>query len=114
MLRALFLLIRFRGVARLLWRLTLDRRVPLPLKMLLPAALAYIILPFDVVPDFLPFGIGRIDDLLVLLLAVVLFIALAPRDVVAEHLSGAGSQQAAPRGNDRPVIDGKYRIVDDD
>ena len=101
-------------MARLLWRLTLDRRVPLPLKMLLPAALAYIILPFDVVPDFLPFGIGRIDDLLVFILAVVLFIALAPRDVVAEHLTGSEPKQANSRSNDRPVIDGKYRIVDDD
>ena len=101
-------------MARLLWRLTLDRRVPFMLKMLLPAALAYIILPFDVVHDFLPFGIGRIDDLLVSILAPVLFIALAPREVVAEHLSGAGSQQANSRSNDRPVIDGKYRIVDDD
>ena len=113
MLRALFLLIRFRGVARLLWRLTLDRRVPLPLKMLLPAALAYIVLPYDVVPDFLPL-LGRIDDLLVLLLAVVLFVALAPREVVAEHLSGSRSQRAAPRRNNGRVIDGKYRIADDD
>ena len=113
MLRALFLLLRFRGVTRLLWRLTRDRRVPLGLKMLLPAALAYIVLPFDVVPDFLPW-IGRIDDLLVLLLAVVLFIALAPREVVAQHLTGSGSQQAPGGRDDRQVIDGKYRIVDDD
>ena len=113
MLRALFLLIRFRSVTRLLWRLTMDRRVPLGLKMLLPAALAYIVLPFDLVPDFLPI-LGRIDDLLALLLAVVLFIALAPREVVAEHLTGSGSQQSGPRPNDRPVIDGKYRISDDD
>ena len=113
MLRALFLLLRFRGVTRLLWRLTRDRRVPLPLKMLLPAALVYIVLPFDLVPDFLPI-LGRIDDLLVLLLAAVMFVALAPREVVAEHLSGSGSKQAAPRRSDRQVIDGKYRIVDDD
>ena len=113
MLRALFLLIRFRGVARLLWRLTFDRRVPWVLKMLLPAALAYIVLPIDIVPDFLPI-LGRIDDLLVLLLAAVLFIALAPREVVAEHMTGSGSQQAAARRDDRQVIDGKYRIVDDD
>lgn len=113
MLRALFLLIRFRGVARLLWRLTLDRRVSLPLKMLLPAALAYIVLPIDLVPDFAPI-VGRIDDLLVLVLAAVLFIALAPRDVVAEHLSGSGPPPGDAQRDDRSVIDGKYRIVDDD
>ena len=90
----------------------MDRRVPLGLKMLLPAALAYIVWPGDF--DFLPWGIGRIDDLLVLILAPVLFIALAPREVVAEHLTGHGSQQSGPRPNDRPVIDGKYRISDDD
>ena len=111
MLRALFLLLRFRGVARLLWRLTLDRRVPLPLKMLLPAALVYFVVPWDF--DFIPI-VGRIDDLLVFILAAVLFMALAPREVVAEHLGGPGPQRAAPRRNDRSVIDGKYRIVDDD
>ena len=114
MLRALFLLFRFRGVTRLLWRLTWDRRVPFPLKVLLPAALVYIVSPIDLVHDFLPFGLGRIDDLLVLILAAVLFIALAPREVVAEHLSGSRSQQSAPGRDDRSVIDGKYRVVDDD
>ncbi len=113
MLRALFLLIRFRSVTRLLWRLTMDRRVPLGLKMLLPAALVYIVLPFDLVPDFIPV-LGWIDDLVVLLVAAGLFMALAPREVVAEHLTGSGSQQSGPRPNDRPVIDGKYRISDDD
>jgi len=114
LLRALFLLIRFKGVARLLWRLTLDRRVALPLKMLLPAAVAYMVLPVDVIPDFLPWGIGRIDDLLVLILAAVTFIALAPREVVAEHLSGSPAPQNAPKRDDRSVIDGKYRVLDDD
>ena len=113
MLRAFFLLIRFRGVVRLLWRLTLDRRVPLAPKMLLPAAMAYIVLPVDIVPDFLPF-LGRIDDLLVLVLAAILFIALAPREIVTEHLSGSGPPQPSGPRQEGPVIDGKYRITDED
>lgn len=113
MLRALFLLLRFWRVARLLWRLTLDRRVPFMPKMLLPAALAYIVLPLDLVPDFIPI-LGRIDDLLVLVLAAVMFLALAPREVVAEYMGGSGPQGTSPGRDDRKVIDGKYRIIDDD
>ena len=114
MVRGLLLLLRFTGAYRLLIRLMLDRRVPLGLKMLLPAAVAYIILPFDLVPDFLPL-LGRIDDLLALLLALVLFVGLAPRDVVTEHLRGGRESKPATSPQDgHKVIDGKYRVVDDD
>ncbi|MCL0029142.1 DUF1232 domain-containing protein [Dehalococcoidia bacterium] len=113
MLRAIFLLIRFRGVVRLLWRLTLDRQVPLAPKMLLPVAIAYIVLPVDIIPDFLPF-LGRIDDLLVLVLGALLFIALAPREIVTQHLHGYEPVRSATRRDEGPVIDGKYRIADED
>ena len=114
MLRALFLLIRFRGVVRLLWRLTMDRRVPLAPKMLLPAAIAYIVSPIDLVPDGFHPLFARMDDLLVLVLAVVLFLALAPREIVTEHLSGSGPPQPSGPRQEGPVIDGKYRISDED
>ena len=44
MLRGLFYLLSMTGIPRLIFRLMLDRRVPLRLKLLLPAAIAYIIL----------------------------------------------------------------------
>ena len=115
MLRGLFALLNMTGVPRLVFRLMLDRRVPLRLKLILPAALVYLALPFDVIPDILP-ALGRIDDLLVIIGALVIFLGLAPREVVAEHArgggQGAGDEHAAKP--DEQVIEGEYRLVDED
>ncbi len=46
-----------------------DPATPLKVKGILVAALAYFILPFDVIPDFL-LGIGFTDDIAVLLAAI--------------------------------------------
>ena len=113
MLRAVFIIVRFWRVIRLAWRLTLDRRVPLIPKMLVPAALAYFLYPTDIVNDFIPF-VGRFDDLLVLSVAVALFLALAPRELVTEHLSGSGPPRPSGPRHEGRVIDGKYRITDED
>lgn len=74
--------------ARLIWGLARDSRTPLHLKLLLGAALAYLVTPIDLIPDALPI-IGQADDLTVLLLVLDLFIANAPDDVRREHLERA-------------------------
>lgn len=70
--------------ARTVWGLVRDPRTPLPLKGLLAAGLAYVIVPIDLIPDAIPI-LGQADDLTVLLLVLDLFIANAPADVRAEH-----------------------------
>ena len=70
--------------ARVIWGLARDRRTPLHLKLLLFAALAYLVTPIDLIPDALPI-IGQADDLTVLLLVLDLFIANAPEEVRREH-----------------------------
>lgn len=70
--------------ARVIWGLARDRRTPLHLKLLLFAALAYLLTPIDLIPDALPI-IGQADDLTVLLLVLDLFIANAPEEVRREH-----------------------------
>lgn len=74
--------------ARLIWGLARDGRTPLHLKLLLGAALAYLVTPIDLIPDALPI-IGQADDLTVLLLVLDLFIANAPEEVRKEHLERA-------------------------
>jgi uncharacterized membrane protein YkvA (DUF1232 family) len=70
---------------RLSWRLITDERVPVTLKVLLPALVAiYVVSPIDLVPDFL-LGLGQLDDIGVVLAALALFVHLAPRQVVDEH-----------------------------
>ena len=108
MLRALLLLANMTGVPRLVFRLMLDPRVPLRLKLVLPAAAVYLISPFG-------HALGRIDDGLVILLSLIIFLLLAPRDVVVEHLRGpgAGQSEGRTRRPDGKVIEGSYRVVDD-
>lgn len=74
--------------ARVIWGLLRDPRTPLPLKGLLAAALAYLVMPFDLIPDAIPI-LGQADDLTVLMLVLDLFIANAPADVRREHAERA-------------------------
>ncbi|MDP6454964.1 MAG: DUF1232 domain-containing protein [SAR202 cluster bacterium] len=113
MLRGLLLLLTRTGAFRLVMKLLLDRRVPLRLKMLFPAAFAYVILPIDLVPDFL-FPLGRFDDLIAVVLALVLFLGMAPRDVVMEHLGRGPAAESDPTPDRGQVIDGEYRVIDDE
>ncbi len=97
---------------KLIWKLTFDRRVNLILRLLIPLALIYVVSPFDLVWDRLPI-IGRIDDLLVFGVAVLLLIKLSPKHVVDEHL---GREPISDRPEDRDpskVVDGSARFVDD-
>ncbi len=115
MLRGLFYLISMTGIPRILFRLMIDSRVPLRLKLLLPAAIAYVILPIDLVPDFIPWGIGRLDDVLVLVLAGLLFMLMSPREVLMEA-SGSPPQDGTKHdpGKGKRVIDGEYRRLDEE
>jgi len=70
---------------RLFSRLAKDSRVALGPKLLLAGIFAYLVLPTDLVPDFL-IGLGQVDDLLVLFLGLKLFLRLCPKAVVQEHV----------------------------
>jgi len=69
----------------LVWRLLKDKRVPLYAKLVLPGLFLYLLIPIDLIPDFIPI-LGYLDDLLVILLGLWLFLRLAPRSVFDEHL----------------------------
>ena len=110
-MQILLSLLSMTGIPRLIMRLMTDSRVPFRLKLLIPAAIVYTIIPLDL--DFLGLW-GRIDDLLVLIISVILFILLAPRDVLMEV---SGRPQDANRSykpkDDTTVIDGEYRKLDE-
>lgn len=71
--------------ARLTFSLMLDRQVPIYLKALPVAAIAYLLMPIDFLPDVIP-GLGQLDDLGVLLLGAKMLIELAPQDIVQRYL----------------------------
>ena len=105
-MRLLLSILQMTGVPRLVFRLMVDRRVPMRLKLILPAALVYLISPFDLLRDMVPV-VGRIDDVLVLVAALALFLGTAPKHLASEHGGGRRS------GEDGKVIDGSYRFIDD-
>lgn len=74
--------------ARVVWGIVRDPRTPLPLKALLGAGLAYVVVPLDLVPDAIPI-LGQADDLTVLLLVLDMFLANAPAEVREEHAARA-------------------------
>ena len=53
----------------------------------------YLLIPFDIVPDFIPV-LGYLDDVAIALLALVLVIKLAPAQVVLEMLQQAQGVEA--------------------
>lgn len=64
------------------WRLVIkDPRTPLPAKFLLALAIGYLLLPFEIIPDFIPV-IGYLDDVLIVGLLLVLALRLIPREIV--------------------------------
>jgi len=77
-------LLHLPSFVRLYWRLFWDTRVSIWPKALLVAALGYVILPFDLIPDVIP-GIGEVDDLVILLVAARWFLQWCPSEVVQEH-----------------------------
>jgi uncharacterized membrane protein YkvA (DUF1232 family) len=71
----------------LLRRLLGDPRVPRRHKALLVALAAYLAMPLDLVPDFVPVA-GQLDDAIVAALALRVVIAGAGVQVVEEHWPG--------------------------
>lgn len=71
---------------RLLLSLAADSRVPPSRKALLALAAAYVISPWDLVPDRLPF-IGGMDDVVVVVLAVDAFLEGMPAGLIDEKLA---------------------------
>lgn len=81
---------------RLLGGLFLDRRVSALDKALVGLALAYIALPTDLIPDFVPF-LGQVDDVYLLVLAVQRLVAHAGPRVVAAHWDGRPGELSPKR-----------------
>jgi uncharacterized membrane protein YkvA (DUF1232 family) len=104
---------RLMNTLRLVWRLLTDTRVPGLTKLIVPAALVYVLFPIDVVPDLI-LGLGQLDDLGILALAMTLFIELCPPAVVEEHRRALAAHASANDAPDENVIDGSFREVRDD
>ena len=79
---------------RLVWGLLQDGRVPASRKALLAGALGYLMLGRDLIPDEIPL-IGGIDDLIVVVVAVEVFLDGVPDLLLAEKLDELGIDRDA-------------------
>ncbi|HEX3327674.1 MAG TPA: YkvA family protein [Actinomycetota bacterium] len=80
----LFLLPR---LAKLIWRLTRDPRVPPRSKAILMVLGAYVVSPVDLIPDFIP-GLGQLDDVVIAAFALDQILNRIPDHIVREHWDG--------------------------
>lgn len=85
---------RIPDYARLVTALVLDDRMPANRKVLLGAAAGYLVIGRDLVPDDVPI-IGGLDDLVVVVLAVDLFLDGVPQDLLEEKLTELDIDRAA-------------------
>ena len=70
---------------RLCWRLWRDPRVSRLAKLIPVAALLYFISPIDVLPDWYIPGVGYLDDVGVMMLALRGLVRFSPRRVLLDH-----------------------------
>src|SRR5215468_1991687 len=70
-------------------KLMVDSRVPRTERALFAAAVIYAIIPFDFIPDMIPF-VGQVDDLFLISLTLLRLIDRTDDSVVREHWRGGG------------------------
>lgn len=79
---------------RLLFGLLRDNRVATIDKVLVGAAIAYILAPVDLIPDWIPF-LGEVDDVFLLVTALQRLISNAGRSVVLQYWLGDPAELAS-------------------
>ena len=64
------------------YRLVLKHpQTPWPAKMCLWLAIGYLLLPFDLIPDFIPV-LGQLDDVVIIPLLVYIALLFTPQDII--------------------------------
>ena len=80
--------------ARLMLSLIVDERTPAARKAFLAGAAGYVLIGRDLIPDEIPL-LGGLDDLVVVVLAVDLFLDGVPAELLAEKLRELGIDRVA-------------------
>jgi len=66
-----------------------DPRVPAKERLLVGGAIVYALVPFDLIPDMIPF-VGQIDDAYLISLSLLRLATVTDPEIVREHWRGGG------------------------
>src|SRR3989442_882495 len=83
------LLLFLPNMVMLCARLMVDSRVPRTERALFAGAIVYAIIPFDFIPDMIPF-VGQIDDAYLIAITLLRLIDRTDERIVREHWRGGG------------------------
>ena len=78
----------FPDFVHLMIRVALDRRVPMELRTQTAAVLAYVTLPFDLVPEGMLGPVGFADDLLLVVLMTRRLLTTVPPEILLSYWAG--------------------------
>src|SRR5215813_668681 len=81
------LLLFIPNLLRLLYDLLRDPRISQADKAILAGVIMYVIVPIDVIPDFIPF-VGMVDDSYLIAISLLRLLNRADRQVVLDHWRG--------------------------
>lgn len=76
-----------QNIVRLTRGLAKDPRVPKRNKLIFAGVAAYVVMPVDLIPDWLP-GIGRLDDIIMVCVAVDSMLNHTPKAVLDDYWQG--------------------------
>jgi uncharacterized membrane protein YkvA (DUF1232 family) len=71
----------------LVCRLAMDDRVPAKKKVFVGAIIAYVLMPLDIIPDFIPV-VGHIDDLVLIVIGLNQILKEIDKQVLLDNWSG--------------------------
>jgi uncharacterized membrane protein YkvA (DUF1232 family) len=74
-------------IGKLLWRVVRDDRVSTGVRGGLVGVAAYLALPFDIIPDWIPL-LGQLDDFVVITLGVRILLRRVPEPILLDHWDG--------------------------
>ncbi len=73
----------------LVCRMAVDKRVPAKTKLILGGIIAYVMLPLDIIPDFIPI-LGSVDDLVLVVMGLNMLLNQTNQKVLEDNWSGEG------------------------
>jgi uncharacterized membrane protein YkvA (DUF1232 family) len=84
---------RLKRYAKIYWLLFKDPRTPKISKIMVLSAIVYLIWPFDLIPDIVPFA-GLIDELIIIPLLFYIATKFIPKKVVEDNKRKARGEKS--------------------